>query len=134
MFSMRRTSSKKGVTFHVDDKSEIMKMKILRNKINSRNFHINEKMTDIYHANIGLQNKIDTIMFKGSGNYDQNKMRPKKHLGSTPSNQKSKGSLHYQFRKREAVKIDNENLKIAQRIINQKSTLARELFEKENAK
>ena len=33
-------------------------------------------MTDIYHANIGLQNKIDEIMYKGSGNYSQNKMKP----------------------------------------------------------
>lgn len=90
---MRRTTSKKGVTFHVDEKNEIMKMKILRNKINSRNFHINEKMTDIYHANIGLQNKIDEIMYRGSGNYDQNRMKPKK-FQATPQNQ-SKGSLHF---------------------------------------
>jgi len=71
--------------------------------------------TSIYHRNISLQNKLDEINVKGTGNYIPKASRPTGHR--TVTNSETKGSLHWSYKKREASKIDEENYKMAQRII-----------------
>ena len=93
---------------------------MLRNRLNGRMFHLNQQMGHIFVDNISLQNKIDEIHIKGSGNYGQN----------VPKGDKSK-SLNYTLKKSEALKIDNENIRLAARIINQKPTLSNKAMVKE---
>ena len=49
-------------------------MKILRNRLNGKMFHLNEKLGQTYVDNCGLQDRIDEIKLKGSGNYGQIKV------------------------------------------------------------
>ena len=64
---MSPTSS---IKFNVDERNEMRKMTILKNRLNGRLFHLNEAMTSIYQKNVSLQNKLDEIHLKGSGTYD----------------------------------------------------------------
>jgi len=75
-------------------------MNILKNKLNCRLFHLNERAISIYTKNIMLQNKLDEINLKGTGNYVPKSVRangPRK-----PGHSEIKGSLHWSFKKREA--------------------------------
>ena len=47
---------------------------------------------------------------------------------------KTKGSLNYNFKKKEAMRIDQENLAIAKRIVNQKASLRKKDFDKDYQK
>ena len=81
------------VKFNVDEKNEIRKMKMLRNRLNGRMFRLNQQMGNIFVDNIGLQNKIDEIHMKGSGNYGQHVHKP------TSTVQDKSKSLNYSFKK-----------------------------------
>ena len=48
----------------MDEKNEMRKMNILKNKLTGRLFHMNEQMTTIYYKNVSLQNKLDEIHLK----------------------------------------------------------------------
>jgi len=41
-------AKKKNFNFQVDGKEEVLKLTILRNRINSRHYKINSEMTEIY--------------------------------------------------------------------------------------
>jgi hypothetical protein len=56
-----------------------------------------------------LQKKLDEINMNGSGNYSQNKVRLPPNL--------DKGSLNFQRKKKEALRIDYENILMAQRLV-----------------
>ena len=58
-----------------------------------------------------LQNKLDEINLKGTGNYVPKSVRA--NGPRQPGHSEIKGSLHWSFKKREAQKIDDENYKMA---------------------
>jgi len=51
---MKRPSLDEAVRFHVDEPNEIRKMKMLRARINGRNFRLNKRAIDISHENNSL--------------------------------------------------------------------------------
>lgn len=108
------------VKFNVDIKNEMRKMTILKNRLNGRMFHLSEKMTGIFQQNIALQNKLDVIYMKGSGNYDQKNIKPGP-VNKSPIGE-MKGTLNFPYKKREAIKIDQENIQMAKRIVKTNST------------
>lgn len=93
---------------------------MLKNHLNSRNFNLNQKMIQIYKHNINFQARLDHITINGAGNYDQKKYYPKSHM-KTPHSEK--GSLNFAAKRKEALRIDQENLKLAKRIVEQRSTI-----------
>lgn len=86
---------------------------------------------NIYQNNLQLQNRIDEIQLKGS-NYDQKKLKSQNY-NKTPQSS-NKGSLNYNIKKREAIRIDQENLKMAKRIVGSKPVLNKKEFDKEYQK
>ena len=98
-------------------------MTMLKNHLNSRNFSLNQKMIQIYKFNINFQARLDHITINGAGNYDQKKYCPKSHMKTPQGGEKEKGSLNFVAKKKEALRIDQENLKLAKRIVNQRSTI-----------
>ena len=45
---MKSPSKEEGIRFHVDEENEIRKMKLLRARINGRNFRLNKRAIDIF--------------------------------------------------------------------------------------
>ena len=98
--------------YFIEHSQERLKATILRNKHQSRTFHTSEKMNEIARLNINLFKKIDNLH---NGRLRPNSKRILNHvLNKTPSNS---GSLNIFAKKREAQRIDNENKKMASRLI-----------------
>jgi hypothetical protein len=91
-----------SIRFNVDERTEVKKLKYHYNHLNSRNFNFNEKMMNIYQNNMNLQNKLDEIQLR-SGPYHQIKLKTASY-NKTP--QGIKGSLNYNYKKKEAIRID----------------------------
>lgn len=70
-----------------------------------------------------LQRKLDDINIKGSGNYCQTKLKLPPKL--------DKGSLNHQGKKKEALRIDYENVLMAQRLVSAKPSHPIENLEKQ---
>lgn len=104
---------------------------MLKNHLNNRNFNLQERMMTVYTQNIKLQNKLDSIHLK-AGEYDQIKTRQTSY-NKTPLSE-TKGSLNYLAKKREAMRIDQENLKMAQRIVGKKPTMTNKELAKDYEK
>jgi hypothetical protein len=77
-------------------------------------------MASIYHQNISIQNKLDHITLK-PGDYHQLKVKSKNY-NKTPLSE-IKGSLNYAAKKKEAMRIDQENIKMAKRIVSSKACI-----------
>jgi hypothetical protein len=73
-------------------------MRMLRARINGRDFRLNKRAIDISQENNSLQDKIDEINFKGSRNYDQKKLKTANY-NKTSTSARSKGSLNYSLKK-----------------------------------
>ena len=140
-----------SANYHLEEKKELLYTNIQRNRINSRVFKINEEMGHVFKQNIALQKRLDTIKQRGPGgsypspSYYASKISrtPAGHgargsargkTGFSPSQTDgfaSKGSLNFVAKKREALRIDSENLKMAKRIVNQGACLSTQKLEEE---
>jgi len=93
-----------------------------RNKLNAKMFSLGEQVSDVFRKNIKLQKKLDDINIKGSGNYCQTKVKLPPKI--------DKGSLNYQEKKKEALRIDYENILMAQRLVSAKPAFPVKCLEK----
>lgn len=128
------------IKFPIDQKHELRRIVCHNNHNNGRNFKINEEMMKIYEANIHLQCKLDDIAIKGAGNYSPKSLSKTFNSFKSPHNftikkrfpsfsgqvepiqEKTrvvalKGSLNHTVKKREQQRIQEENLRMAKRII-----------------
>lgn len=95
-------------------------MSILRNKISNKMYLKTQLIEKVFNENVKFQQKLNDIVHKGSGNYTF-------RSNSVSAN----GSLNYGFRKQEATKIEQENLKLAKRIVGTKPAYLTKQLEKE---
>ena len=128
------------IKYPLDTKHELRRLVCHNNHNSGRNFRINEEMMKIYEANIHLQCKLDEIQTKGTGNYNPSTMASTFKSFKNPHNStlhrrfpsisspfepikekvkqtSIKGSLNYTIKKKEAQRIQAENLQLAKRII-----------------
>ena len=99
----------------LDEQSELLKLRILNNKLKSHEFVENEKINQIRRNN---QLLLDRLLDISKGKWAAPGMRAKK----MPKRVGPK-SLNYVTKKKELERIDNENYKLMNRIVNQGSML-----------
>lgn len=107
----------------LDEQSELLKLRILNNKLKAHEFVENEKINEIRRNN---QLLLDRLLDISKGKWAAPGMKAKvvrKRMGPK--------SLNYVTKKRELERIDNENLKLMNRIVNQSPMLNTKKFEQE---
>lgn len=107
----------------LDEKAELLKLRILNNKLKSHEFNENEKINEIKKNN---QLLLDRLLDISKGKWASPGMKhkqPKKRMGPK--------SLNHVTKKRELERIDNENMKLMHRIVNQNPMLNTKKLEKE---
>ena len=93
----------------VDLGKEHFLMQYNKQRVMHRTFRLTEQVVDMYKKNINLQKKLDDIKSHGTGINNVRQIKPK--------------SLNYIASKHETNRINRENLKLANRLVNQTSQL-----------
>ena len=107
----------------LDEKSELLKLRILNNKLKSHEFVENEKINQIRRNN---QLLLDRLLDISKGKWaapGMNAKKPKRRMGPK--------SLNYVTKRKELARIDEENSKLMKRILNQNPILSTKKLEKE---
>lgn len=107
----------------LDEKSELLKLRILNNKLKSHEFVENEKINQIRKNN---QLLLDRLLDISKGRWAAPGMKAKQRKRRVGPK-----SLNYVTKRRELERIDNENMKLMKRIVNQNAMLSTKKHEKE---
>lgn len=109
----------------LDEKSELLKLRILNNKLKSHEFVENEKINQIRRNNQLLLDRLLEIS-KGKWAAPGIKARVKK-----PKRRVGPKSLNYVTKRKELARIDEENSKLMKRILNQNPIMSTKKLENE---
>ena len=132
--SPRGSSRHLNPDFQLDRKAAHKMHTIQRSKLVNRTFKVNEEMTNIFKNNLNLQKKLDEIKYKGTGiaqsphrslaycmNPNSRFIGPNERQIVAAKNQSP--SLNLPYQKKEAKRIDYENLRMAKRLVGQHAEL-----------
>jgi hypothetical protein len=101
----------------------MLKLRILNNRLKSHEFEANERINEIKRNN---QLLLDKLLDISKGKFAAPGMQHK-----LPSKRGGPKSLNYVAKKRELERIDNENMKLMNRIVTQNPMLNTKKFEAE---
>lgn len=107
----------------LDERSELLKLRILNNKLKSHEFVENEKINQIRRNN---QLLLDRLLDISKGKWAAPGMRARK-----VKRRAGPKSLNYVTKRKELARIDEENSKLMKRILNQNAMLSTKRLEQE---
>jgi hypothetical protein len=107
----------------LDERSELLKLRILNNKLKSHEFVENEKINQIRRNN---QLLLDRLLDISKGRWAAPGMKAKKLKRKTGPK-----SLNYVTKRKELARIDEENSKLMKRILNQNPIMSTKKLESE---
>lgn len=123
--AIRRDIELKQINKHkvLDEKAELLKLRILNNKLKSHEFVENEKINGIKKNN---QLLLDRLLDISKGKFASPGMKHR-----LPKTRKGPKSLNQVKKKKELERIDQENMKLMNRIVNQNAMLNTKKMEQE---
>lgn len=111
----------------VDQDAEMLKLRILNNRLKSHEFEANERINEIKRNNQLLLDKLLDISKGKFAAPGMKHVQPKKKRAGPKS-------LNFVTKKKELERIDTENMKLMNRIVNQNPMLNTKKFEDEYKK
>lgn len=110
----------------IDEEQELLKLRIMNNKLKSHEFDENEKIIGIRKSNQVL---LDKLLEISKGKWSS---VGRKGVNVPAAKKVGPKSLNYLNKKRELQRIDQENIKMMNRIVNQGSILNTRKLEQEH--